>query len=313
MSQNRLEIKITTDVDDQHVNIKAMSLKAAQSFLLLFESITKIVELTPGNKDTTIQITPGSVVVAAEGESIIKAKKEFDKIVENRSTNKELVEQWRRIQGVFSANGLQYEANFYTGGHKTTFFKILKDRQKLRTKAVVKKFSTELEFITGKLIAVGGKHPNIHVEVNGKILPPVSCTEGSATKAKAYLYQPIRFSAWAKKGGNLKKYTLCDSYANESIYNELDAMVRELFELEEVEALKQVHYYCRSFLDRQDYGNFRKFMRLFIHESTDINILKMILVATQSVGQNEKLKPMIDDLKLIFDKQFRIQHKKLSV
>jgi hypothetical protein len=314
MSQSRLEIKITKDVSEKDVDINAMSLQAAQSFLLLFESITKIIELTPDNNDIKIQITSGSAVIAADGEKVAKVKHEFDKILENKSTNKELVEQWRRVQSVFAANGLQYEANFYEKGEKYPFYDTLRNRQKLRTRPVSsKKFKTELEFLAGKLIAVGGKNPNIHVEVDGKALPPIACTEGNASKAKAYLYQTIRFSAWAKEVSDTKRYTLCDSYANEEIYGELKSIIVELFSTEQIEALKKVHYQCRDYLDNQEYGKLRKFLRLFAHESTDLNILKMILIVTQSVTENERLKITIETLQKLFDKRFKILNKKKNL
>jgi hypothetical protein len=312
MSQSRLEIKITKDAHDTDIDINAMSLQAAKSFLLLFESITKIVELTPENKEIKIQITSGSAVVAAEGKNIAKTKKEFEKILENKSTNRELIDQWRRIQKVFTANGLHYEANFYENGKKIPFYDTLRDRQKLRARPTApKKFTTELEFLAGKLIAVGGKNPNIHVEVDNKTLPPITCTEINASKAKAYLYQTIRFSTWAKEAGGVKRYTLCDSYANEEIYGELKAVITRIFSKEQIEALKNLHLQCRNYLDNQEYGKMRKFLRLFAHESTDINILKTLLIVTQSVSEHEKLKISIEILQMLFDKQFKIFNKKL--
>jgi hypothetical protein len=313
MSQCRLEIKITKDINEKDVNIKAMTLEAAQSFLVLFESITRIVELTPNHKEIKIQITSGSAVIAAEGDKITKTKKEFEKILENKSTNKELIEQWRRIQTVFAANGLQYEASFYEKGKKTSFYNVLRDRQKLRAKPVtLKKFKTELEFLTGKLIAVGGKNPNIHVEIEGKVLPPISCTEINASKAKAYLYQTIRFSTWAKEVNQVKSFSLCDSYNNEDIYQELRSITSEIFSSEQIEALKKLHYQCRDYLDNQEYGKLRKFLRLFVHESTDINILKMILIVTQSIKEHERLNIIIETIQNLFDKRFKILNRKLK-
>lgn len=306
MHQSRLEIKITKDINEKDIDLKAMSLRAAQSFLLLFESITKIVELTPENKEIKIQITSGSAVIAAEGETVTKAKKEFEKILENKSTNKELVEQWRRIQTVFTANGLQYEANFFVKGERTSFYDVLRNRKSLRAKPIAsKKFTTELEFLTGKLIAVGGKNPNIHVEVDGKALPPVACTEMNASKAKAYLYQTILFSAWVKESQGNKRYTLCDSYANEKIYGELKSFITEFYSSEQIGALKTLHYQCREYLDNQDYGKLRKFLRLFVHDTTDINILKTILIVTQSVSEHERLKIIIETIQELFDKKFK--------
>jgi phosphohistidine swiveling domain-containing protein len=290
MNQNRLEIKVIKDSRSRDIDINAMSLEAARSFLTIFESLTRIVELTPDSESVKIQVTSGSAVVAAQGEKISKAKKEFDKILENKSTNKELVEQWRKIQTLFTANGLHYEAAFNEKGKITPIYDTLKQHQKLRTKPTrQKKFKPEIEFISGKLIEVGGKKPNIHVEVDGEVLPPIACTEVNASKAKAYLYQTIRFSTWATVSGSTKRFQLCDSYSTEEVYLELKSAIEELTTVGQVEALKKLHYRCRKYLDQQNYGTLRKLFRLFIHDSTDINILKTILVVTQSVCNHERL------------------------
>jgi hypothetical protein len=306
MDQNRLEIKVIKDSKANDIDLSALSLEAAQSFLVIFESLTKIVALTPGHKGIKIQIKSGSAVVAAEGEKISQTKKEFQKILESKSTNKELVEQWRNIQSLFSANGLQYEAAFFEKGQKTAFYDSLKKHKQLRTKPTRQvKIKSEIEFIKGKLIAVGGKYPNIHVEVDGKTLPPITCSERNAIKAKTYLFQTIRFSTWAREIAGAKRYQLCDSYFKDDIYEELKSAIEEITIDEKVEALKKLHYRCRNYLDNQQYGQLRKLFRLFIHESTDINILKTVLIVTQSVREQEQLRDYIKDLQTQFDKKYK--------
>ena len=313
MNQNRLEIKILKDTNNAHIDINAMSLRASQALVTLLDSLTKIIELTPDHKNIKIQITSGSAIIAAEGEKIAKTKSELEKIFENKSTNKELVEQWRRIQTVFCSNGLQYDASFYEKGKKTSFSQELLTRQKLRVKPTKRKtYNTGIEFITGKLMSVGGKNPNIHVEVEGKVMPPIGCTETNASKAKTYLYQTIRFCAWVNENSGIKHYTLCDSYFQENIYEELNEFTTAFFAEEEIEALKKLHYQIRQYLDKGQYGEMRKLLRLFIHESTDINILKMILIVTQSVKEHEKLKLQIEAIQNLFDKRYKQLYKKIK-
>lgn len=316
MSQNKLEIKILKDSNENDVSLKAMTLEAAKAFLIIVESITKIVELTPNNEQAKIQITSGSAVVAIEGEMIQEIKQEFDQILKSQSSQKELVEQWRRIQGIFAANGLHYEANFFQQGEKTSIYEALKNRQKLRSRSVKqKKLKTTLIFLSGKLIAVGGKKPNIHIQTkqdsdSDEERLTIACTEANAGKAKIYLYQTIRCSVWQQNSGGGKQLILCDSYHTEDIFLELQAFVTELFELDEIEALKCLHYRCRGYLNEQDYGRLRKLLRLFTHESTDINILKTILIVTQSVKRQERLKSTIETIQALFDKQLREIRKK---
>lgn len=310
MQTNRIEIKITEDKSSQKVNVEAMTLPVAKALLKLFESLTNIAELTPNNEDLRIQVTKGSAVVAVEGERVSHALKEFENIISNKCTNKELVEQWRNIQGVFMANGLTYEANFYEKGKVIPFYDTLRKHQRLRTKSVaLKKFDAKIEFVKGKLIAVGGKKPNIHVEVDGKAMQPVACTEWNATKAKAYLYKTIFFSTWDKKVGDQNRCTLCDSYADEDIYVELSSLVKKLNSMEQIAALKLLHHQCRSYLDEQQYPKLRKLIRLFAHEDTDINILKTILIVTQALREHEKLNDSIRSLQVIFEKKLAEYHK----
>ncbi len=310
MQTNRIEIKITEDESSQKVNIEAMTLAAAKALLVLFESLTNIVELTPNNKDLRIQVTKGSAIVAVEGERVLHAREEFEKIIANKCTNKELVEQWRKIQGVFVENGLHYEANFYENEKAIPFYDTLRKHHKLRTKAVVlKKFDAKIEFVKGKLIAVGGKRPNIHVEVDGKAMQPVACTEWNASKAKAYLYKTIFFSTWDKKVGDQNRCTLCDSYADEDIYLELSSLIQKLNSMEQIAALKLLHYQCRNYLDEQQYPKLRKLIRLFAHEDTDINILKTILIVTQALREHEWLSDSIRSLRAIFEKKLAEYYK----
>jgi hypothetical protein len=309
MTQNKLEIKILKDSGENDVSLMAMTLEAAKAFLIIVESITKIVELTPNNEQPKIQITSGSAVVTIEGEMIEEIKQEFDQILKSQSSQKELVEQWRRVQKVFAANGLHYEANFFQQGEKIPIYDALKNRQKLRSQPIKKKkLQTTLTFLSGKLIAVGGKKPNIHIETkqdddSNEERITIACTEANAGKAKVYLYQTIRCSLWRQNSGGRKQFILCDSYHTEDIFLELQSFVKEMFEQNEIEALKCLHYRCRDYLNEQDYGRLRKLLRLFTHESTDINILKTILIITQSVKHQERLKSTIDMLQTLFDRQ----------
>jgi len=318
MDDNKFELKITKDINGNTIDINSMSLETVQSFLIMIEAITKIVELNPDKKNITISISAGSAAVAAQGEKINETKKDFNTVIEFNSTNKELFEPWRKLQNLFSANGLQYEANFWVKDEKESVVEIIRNSKLLKAKPVPKHFEASVTFMTGSLIAVGGKIPNIHIEndSNKKERLIISCTKSKAIKAREFLYQNIYFSAWIKESDDNKKiYELCDSYRDNLIFDELKVFIEDLKNLDEIEALNKIHLKCREYLDVQNYGTFRKFLRLFIHENTDVNILKELLLTTQSLKDHERITEMRMNLKAIFDKKMKFyknQNKRVS-
>lgn len=84
---------------------------------------------------------------------------------------------------------------------------------------------------------------------------------------------------------------------------ELYQLTREI--TEEIEPLDKIHQKCRYFLDQHDYLNFRKFVRFFINENTDANILKTILIITRPFKKHASLKKTREKIKEIFDKQMK--------
>lgn len=176
-----------------------------------------------------------------------------------------------------------------------------------RTKAIHNpRIEPNIEFIQAKMIAVGGKSPNIHIEPTEGERMIVSCTELNANKAKAYLYKDILISIWETDKLNKKTLELCDSYHQIDIFEDLKSFIDELNSAkDEIDSLDKIHNKCRFYLDKQDYGNFRKLIRLFIHENTDINILKTILIITRSFKEHERLKEARENIKEIFDKKMR--------
>lgn len=308
MADNKLEFKITHDVDNNVVHLNEMSLEVAIAFVTLIQSVTKIVELTPKNKELKISVTKGSAAVSIEGTQVKSLEKSFQDIVERKSNNKELVIQWRKIQTLFTSNGIHYQANFYSDNQPISILEQLKSTKKLRTRKKERPpVESNIEFITGKLIAVGGKIPNIHVENPEGVKITISCTEGKANKAKAFLYNNIWLSIWVTKTDEKDKYEMCDSYweQQQDIFNEFAAFIKEFKGAKnEIESLKMVHYKCQEILKKQNYGVFRKFLRLFNTDKTDLNVLKTLLIAARPFAENEKLQLLISEMDVTFGKVF---------
>jgi hypothetical protein len=304
---NKLEFKIIKDEKKQDIDITAMSLKAAEAFKTLLTCTLNIIHLSSKTPNVTISIRKGSAMVVAEGgqQQIGQIRKGFDAILTRKSSNKKLVKEWRNLQDLVQQNGLAYEFSFYQNNQKEIITNALKENKRFRTIKVVTKAHSNIKFITGRLIEVGGKSPNIHIDdADGNKLK-ISCTERSARKANNFLYDSIYISAWTKERNDDIEYELCDSYFQKDLpyFYRFQDFITRYRGLPIVAGLKELHFECRKYLDDKDYSYLRKFLRLFIHESTDINILKTILILLRPFEQHEKLTGPIKDLHKQFNKQ----------
>jgi hypothetical protein len=309
MDDHKLEIKITHDNSQKEVELDAMSIAVAKAFIILVNSLTRIVELTPGSRNAKISIKKGSAAVSVEGASVEIVEENYRQILEKQSSNKELVDEWRKIQNLFSKNGIQYEANFYTKSRKLSILDQLKNSKKLRTKRAEKPpVETNIEFLSGKLIAVGGKKPNIHIETLESIRATISCSEAKANKAKAFLYNTILLSVWKSGSSDSPKYDMCDSYF-ESQKPTYDDFAGFIFNLKnsanEIDSLKLIHYKCQEILKSQNYGVYRKFLKLFLTDKMDANVLKTLLIASRPFQENERISPIFQELNRLFDDKMR--------
>lgn len=309
MAENKLEFIISKDAAHRDVELDGMSINAARAFSILLSATISIVQLNDDSEGVKIQIKTGSAVIVAEGSEnqIAEIEQNFNDVIQYKSSNKELVTGWREVQKLFHANGLEYSANIFRNNQKISIFNTLKTSKKLRARPVSYQINSSIRFLEGKLIEVGGANPNIHIEgPDGKKLT-INCTESSAKKANRFLYEKILISCWVKTGKEKDNYELCDSYWNHNHFDDFQSFLSDFTATQnEIDQLKKLHYKCRHYLDEQDYGSFRKFIRLFIHDSTNVNVLKTILIITQPLKNHEKLESMRNDMKILFDKKIRV-------
>ena len=61
MADYKLELSIKKDADKSDPSLESMSLGAAKSFVIMLDSLTKLIESTGGSKDVKIEIKSGSV------------------------------------------------------------------------------------------------------------------------------------------------------------------------------------------------------------------------------------------------------------
>lgn len=301
---NNFEIRIVKDSDKNEAKLHAMSLEVAKSFLVLVEAVTRIVENTPNNEHLTINVKEGSVKLLVEGEGVEQLQEDFLNVVKG-STDKVLVDSWRRMQTLFKQNGLTYEATISTAEHKTRVYDILKSNKALRAKPAKRQIpKTNIEFIEGTLLDVGGKNPNIHVEVSGNMRFKINCTEQNAIKARKYLYQKIYLSCWSYKRQGKKQFDFCDSYVikDDSPFFKFKKFIYEFENAEdELDSLDMVYDECVSFLKLKKYNSLKRFLKLFMYQGTDVNTLHTITLLNQQFRQNEDLKDYADRFEMLLD------------
>jgi hypothetical protein len=306
MPTSKIEFKIVKDTNGHDIDLNNMSLAVTRTLLSLLTSLTNIIDLADNNHQVNIKIIQGSATLVAEGpEAIIQeVETDFNEVVEHKATNKALVGFWGDIQTVFQANGLEYEANIYKGQVKVPVLEKIKTSNTFKPKIrrIKKDSETSLSFVTGKLYEVGGKKPNIHVVGNAAENYTIGCDENEAIKVNKFLYKQVYLSAWRKKkSGENPTYTFCDFYVDNNVFDDFKQFIDENSKLKEVDALVSLHNKLKGFLDSRDFGNMRKFLRLYKHESLDVSTLKTILVITKSFKEEEKISDLRKSIKDILE------------
>lgn len=309
MANGRLELKIVKDSNGKPIELDNMSLYAAKALNTFLNSLIQIIEgMDEKDRDgIRIQIVKGSACVVASGPEtkINVLENDFDEVADNTSSKKDLVHNWKFIQKTIIANGLDYEINFYDSKNvKRPVVKKLKESHVFRVKTTRKKSDTNISFLKGKLMEIGGLKPNFHLFHND-IESIIHCDEVSAQKINKFLYQEISISTWAKViPGSKPHYTYCDLYVNQDDFvKEIKTFINGNKKLSESEEFVSIHDKFKSYIDNQDFGRLKKIMRLYDHTSTDVSTLKSILVITKSFKKNEQISGIRQSIKDILEKK----------
>ena len=160
-----------------------------------------------------------------------------------------------------------------------------------------------MEFFTGRLYAVGGKNPNIHIESVGETYP-IDCDEAQARVVNKFLYQDVFISTWVKTAPHKKpKYYFCDHYVNENVYQSLRDFVEHNTSLEGTEVLKHIHYRVVDYVNEGDFGNLKKFLRLFTSDIVDIQRQRTVLTVLKSYKDSDDIKSLFDSIAGLIQKQ----------
>ena len=303
----RIELKINTEKGND-VSLSNMSLATTKSFIVLLESITSIVENTPANDSIRIQVKEGSAQVDIEGTdaAMDMIVEDFNEVSNNQSRKPRIVHNWRNIQSLLIANGFGFEVNIHRANGVEPLLQKIKLAKAYRVKPKRRKSDTQIKFLKGKLIEIGGVRPNIHIHtIDGEKI--IQCDEATAIKIKSFLYKEIRLSIWSKEAVETKpQLSFCDKYIHEHDYNELKEFISGTQDLSESEEFGKIHDKLISYLapgDNRSIGKARKIIRLYIHPTTEIGILKSILVITKSFQNVAKLKDDREKIRALIEEK----------
>lgn len=307
MADNKFEIKIIKEADGSDANLADLSVAAAKSLAEILESLAKIAEYENNNDDVKIKVTSGSACAAIEAPApkLAVIKNNIDKVATYESEDDVYITNLRNIQEVVTANGLTYEAHFKSDNLIVDLTETFKQPRKFRKRRSVVKYTKRfhLDFFDGRLIAVGGKNPNIHIESSGESYT-IDCNEEQARIVNKFLYQDIKISTWVKTAPNKKpKYLFCDHYINDQIYSRLKNFATNNTSYTGTEILKHIHYTTIDYLQDQNYGELRKFIKLFINELVDVQRQRSIITTLKEFRDMEEVKDLYQKLITLIESQ----------
>lgn len=309
MDTSKLELKIVSDSNGKSIELDNLSILAAKSLNTFLDSLINLVDAVPleNRASLRIQVKKGSACVAVEGFSteIEYLENSFEEVVNYKSSNRDLVNSWKAIQDVIRANGLHYEVNIFTPqkGEVSLIDKIKTDKQfKLKPKR--NKPDTNIYFLKGKLIAIGGLNPNFHLYNENQEETIVHCDEVTAKKINTYLYNEVYVSTWCKKIPGAKPiHTYSDLYIHESDFLEFrDFITKNITESDSDEFIK-IHDKIKEIVGNQEFGKLKKFLKLFNHSSVASSTLKTILVNTKAFRNHPDIKEIRSSIKEILEKK----------
>ena len=306
---SKFEFKVVTDKDGRPVHLENMPIEAAKAFLTFYQTLVNLAESSEGNESPRIGIKPGSAVASVVGETAERINRDFESVASGQCINPDIVKQWREVQSQVQANGLSYEINHITANGVVNLQKTIKESKVFIKKPIKSQYSNSIKFFSGSLINVGGTLPNIHVLISPKNKITIDCEKDIAVRATNYLYKPILVAVWAKEAyGTRNAYELCDIYSSEEEYNTFKSYFEELEGGDKITSLTSIHRRIKSLLAEGDFNNLRKLLKLWMHATTDIQTLKIILVITKAFRDDKRISQYIDK----FQEYFKAQEVKLS-
>jgi hypothetical protein len=297
--ENRIEFIISKDSQGRDVSLENMPLEAARALKIFLDALTEVANLQTDSSEITLSIKPGSICaeLTAPPSQFEEIYNGLDDVINHRSRNKDYVKAYRSVQKTIKANGLGYEVNVIKDNREIPIINSFKAHKEFRvSRGPARQQEVSLEFINGKLIDIGGKNPNFHIDLPEGLLK-VNCTEREAQKVNSFLYNTVYFSAWKySKRGQKPTYYFCDHYIDITQYNEYKSFYVLNDQTEGTLRFHQIHDKLVELIQRHGISSSRKIIRLYKNENVENGKIRTILVTLKSFKHTNELVEIIEDL-----------------
>lgn len=306
MSKDQLVLRITKDASGKEVELDNMTLDEVVTFKRLLDSFLGLAKVYDKNSDTRISIRKGSAQMALETSSptIELIKSDFSDIFNNKSKKNQTVIYCKEIQKILTTFPFQYEFDIKNSqGQKTSVLTEFTRKQKFYTKREPKtKRISELEFIQGELIDLGGKKINFHITPpNSDYALVIDCkSKEEARRVRNYVYSEAYILVHTKKSKKSKTIReFLDVYTDEAQFEEIKKFYSSFQSLEGHARYMEFHNFIYSELKKTNdlekaLKKIRKYIRLFDNSWTESGQLRTILVSLKSFRKNEILEETLN-------------------
>ncbi len=312
---DKLVLKVTTDSNGQPLRLDDMPLEAAQAFLKLYEALIHLVELTDNHQNARVSISQSSLAAGVANTNVVNHLiADFNSITASQCDDKEKVAQWRIIQEQIQKNGLGYDVVYYRGNTSQSLYNTIKTSKTFYKKRAARtQYTSSIRFLSGRLTDAGGKSKsNLHIDTPmGEI--KISCLQNDAKIAASVLYENLKLSAWVRRDSlGDYQYELCEVYFEPNLFQEFKTFFESLVTMDEIEALTTVHRLVKNYLINKEFEKLRRISRLWIHSTTDIQTLKIVLVLTKAFKDNEEFSSYRAELLKMYNIQYNKELKLLK-
>lgn len=287
MSTDKIEIKLTY-VDNQHVDLSNMSVKALESFLSVTNSLKNIAESV--SDQLTFTIKSGSAYASVNGfqNDISNIYLKIDEALKGESIDEIVTSNLRNIQKEIQNTVFEYQF-LYGEEQLDTRIKAAKKIAKKRTKQL---FENKLEIISGFFNQIGGNEPNYHFDYGYGNRLTIDCTINETEELKLYLYKTISSLVIKKTfdDEHIKPVFEHKTIIEDELVNPFKEFLLNYYQKEELITRLETIY---DFIDNSEEKEKNIDLLLKAFKSTVFNIseIKTILVISKSFQEkNENIR-----------------------
>jgi hypothetical protein len=300
---NRIEIRLT-EIDNQSVGLKSLSVEALQSFILVVSSLKAIAENVVDKEHLTFSIEEGSAAccVEAPADSLARIYSEIDSAIVGDSSNKEVTDGLRIIQNEIKRTGTLYEFRYLQPTLVIDMHGRLNSAKRIAVKRTRRAdFKYELLLGQGVIKLIGGENPNYHIDYGNGDKKTIDCSESDAGLVKEFLYEVCN------------PLVLCKVYTNpekKNVYSHLAMVESDLADAigrfvdgynsheDILDRLDHTHDFVDSVFENTDSGHriLRTLLIGFKDERFQLSEIKTLLVISKPFLEHEIIREPRQDL-----------------